>query len=73
MFQVKALATVLNDELILGKCDGAAKKDKGKKEVLFHVDNVFTSVSELLRVSFTNMLIIFQKQNHSAVLKCATL
>ena len=75
MFKVKSFAIALNDKLILCKYDGTAEKNKGKQEILFHVDNVFTSVSELLEgsVSFTNMLIISQKMNHSVVLKFATL
>ena len=75
MVYVKPFIAALNDELILREYDGAAEKNEGKKEILFHVDNVFTSVSELLQgsVSFTNMLIISQKMNHSVVLKFATL
>lgn len=70
MVDVKTFTAALNYELVLRKGEGTAKEYKGKKEILFHVDNVFTGFLNCSRVSFTNMLIIFQKQNHSAVLKC---
>ena len=73
MFKIESFIAALNDELVLRKYDGAAEKNKGKQECFFHVDNVFTSFSDLVQstVSITNMLIIFQKRNHSAVLKYA--
>jgi hypothetical protein len=40
MFNVRLL-------VILCKYDGTAEKNDGKQEILFHVDNVFTSVSTI--------------------------
>ena len=64
MVYVKPFIAALNDELILREYDGAAEKNEGKKEILFHVDNVFTSVSELLQgtVSFYKYAIYFSKR-----------